>query len=103
MFSRKQRRILWGASLMVMLLFLLSACNLGSAPEEEATLTQLAETGTADPNATRTTQPIGGVTVFPTLTPFIFSTRPAVVPTTIVLVPNQPVYPTNIPAPISIV
>src|SRR5690349_12377210 len=102
MFNGNSRQRLWGISLMLLLLLILSACNLGAAPEAEATLTVLASTGTPDPNATRTTQPQGGVTVFPTLTPFIFSTRPVVVPTTIVLVPNQPVYPTVTTAPINI-
>jgi PKD repeat protein len=102
MSNGKSRQRLWGISLMLLLLLILSACNLGAAPEAEATLTVLASTGTPDPNATRTTQPQGGVTVFPTLTPFVFSTRPVVVPTTIVLVPNQPVYPTATPAPINI-
>jgi hypothetical protein len=102
MFNRKHGRQLWIISLTLLLSLILSACNLGAAPEAEATLTLLAETGTQDVNVTRTAQPQGGVTVFPTLTPFVFSTRPVVVPTTIVLVPNQPVYPTATSAPINI-
>ena len=88
--------------LAIGLLFVLSACNLGAPSNDdqgEATLTTAAEL-TVQPTTTSLAQ--GGVTVFPTFTPFAFSTRPPN-PTAIVIVPNNPPPPTNTPAPISIV
>ncbi|MGB7337512.1 MAG: PKD domain-containing protein, partial [Phototrophicaceae bacterium] len=84
------------------IMLILSACNLGTSPEQqEATLTTEPDVLTVQ--ATTTAQAEGGVTVFPTITPFAFSTRPVIPPTSIVLVPNNPAPPTNTPAPISIV
>ncbi|GAB5491414.1 MAG: hypothetical protein Phog2KO_16290 [Phototrophicaceae bacterium] len=89
--------------LMAMIVMLiLSACNLGSPPQSEATLTSESVINTAQPTTTELSAQ-GGVTVFPTLTPFAFSTRPVIAPTSIVLVPNNPPPATNTPAPVSIV
>ncbi|MEO1289334.1 MAG: PKD domain-containing protein, partial [Chloroflexota bacterium] len=88
--------------LALVLMLVLSACNLGAPNNnDEATLTVDADGITVQP--TTTSQPDGGVTVFPTITPFVFSTRPSIPPTSIVIVPNNPPPPTNTPAPISIV
>ncbi|MEL6524684.1 MAG: PKD domain-containing protein, partial [Chloroflexota bacterium] len=98
-----RHRIMPFLLLLVSALFVLSACNLGAPNNnQEATLTSEPEDQiTVQP--TRTIQAEGGVTVFPTFTPFIVSTRPVTAPTSIVLVPNNPPPPTRTPLPSSIV
>jgi PKD repeat protein len=99
---------LWRVGLIFSLLLILAACNLGAAPEPAGQeLTPLATTTAA---ATRTLQADTGVTVFPTLTPVQFATRPPIgqqvtpfIPqaaTPIIFVPSRP---TSTPLPVSIV
>lgn len=80
---------------LILSLFTLSACNLGSAPQEP--ITQATATSATQSAQVEVTEREGGVTVFPTLTAIPFSTQ------SFVFVPPNPPQPTNTPAPISIV
>ncbi|MCB9451774.1 MAG: PKD domain-containing protein [Anaerolineaceae bacterium] len=98
MATRKEQRII---PLLLLLIFLVAACNLTNAPEQQLELT-LAPTNT--PLPTRTEVSVGGVpTTLPvTLTPITLpTTQIGQIPTAIV--PPSIIQPTNTPLPISIV
>ncbi|GIL13610.1 MAG: hypothetical protein BroJett038_23300 [Chloroflexota bacterium] len=90
-------------TILLLLMAVISACNLTSAPEEQLSLTEIP---TTTPQPTRTAPPTGGIPTTLPLTAFVVPTLPSgqIPPTTIALPPTWVASaPTSTPVPISIV
>ncbi|MBC6934204.1 MAG: PKD domain-containing protein, partial [Chloroflexi bacterium] len=90
-------------TILLLLMTIISACNLTSAPEEQLSLTEIP---TTTPQPTRTVPPTGGIPTTLPLTAFVVPTLPSgqIPPTTIALPPTWVASaPTSTPVPISIV